>query len=250
MPYGQAVVFAGFNPDAPTDDAVSQRQLTQFMTAYYTVTTNLDSVVTNIVTQQQQALADFATKTQQDRVAIESIFAQVTKLSSELDTTVIQNRTALEKNLTKALNDLEAKCAENSSTTKELENHLKTWAEDHEEHLKKWAEDHQAKIKDETAAQEARYAKEFTDKLDSSQRSFDNSLNKMSSLLEESRGVGPFEGGESRGHGGKGSRDRNVFDPRDYKIPELADKASVAVLRKWQHEVQTMLAPLARAGKA
>ena len=29
-----------------------------------------------------------------------------------------------------------------------------------------------------------------------------------------------------------------MFDPRDYKLPELAEKASVAALRKWRHEVE------------
>ena len=43
-------------------------------------------------------------------------------------------------------------------------------------------------------------------------------------------GGGPNTGGTAR--------ERNVFDPRDYKLPELAEKASVAALRKWRHEVE------------
>ena len=42
-------------------------------------------------------------------------------------------------------------------------------------------------------------------------------------------GGGPSTGGTAR--------ERNVFDPRDYKLPELSEKASVAALRKWRHEV-------------
>ena len=49
---------------------------------------------------------------------------------------------------------------------------------------------------------------------------------------------------EANANGGQGpstggvTRERNVFDPRDYKLPDLIDKASVAALRKWRHEVE------------
>ena len=51
---------------------------------------------------------------------------------------------------------------------------------------------------------------------------------------------------------GRPPRERNVFDPRDYKLPELADKASVAAQRKRRHVVAVFterrnLAPKTRA---
>ena len=48
-------------------------------------------------------------------------------------------------------------------------------------------------------------------------------------VSESGAGAGPSTRGAAR--------ERNVFDPRDYKLPELSEKVSVAALRKWRHEV-------------
>ena len=135
--FNQAIVFGDFNPDNPSEQPITQSQLMRFMTSYYTMTSNLNSVITEVVMQQQQAFADSAAKAQENRTAIEKIFDQVTALKVDLDTSVGQHKTSLETTLSQALTDLTANCAENDKKSLELETHLKTWAEDHEELIKK-----------------------------------------------------------------------------------------------------------------
>ena len=42
-----------------------------------------------------------------------------------------------------------------------------------------------------------------------------------------------FNSGAGAGKGGAAPRDRNVFDPRDYKVAELGNKPSMAKRTKW-----------------
>ena len=42
-----------------------------------------------------------------------------------------------------------------------------------------------------------------------------------------------FGSGAGAGKGGAAPRDRNVFDPRDYKVAELGNKRSMAKWKKW-----------------
>ena len=190
-----ATLFGGFNPDLPNDEPVTQRQLTGFMTSYYTVTSNLNTVITDVITQQQAAFAQANLNAQENKDAIVKIFESVTALTQGLDASVGQHKSALGATLSQALVDIGAKCEASDKALKELETHLKTWTEEHEEHLKKWAEKHETRMGAEMVDSKAEYAKEFSAKLDAAQAKFDNSLNKMSGLLESTRGASSGEGG-------------------------------------------------------
>ena len=59
--------------------------------------------------------------------------------------------------------------------------------------------------------------------------------NQFEQRLGETRSSG--DGGETSF--GKGApRERMLFDARDYKIPELASDPSLAVFKKWKHDVE------------
>ena len=42
--------------------------------------------------------------------------------------------------------------------------------------------------------------------------------------------------GKETGKGG--ARERQVFDPRDYKLPDLTSEPSMAVFKKWRHDFE------------
>ena len=46
-------------------------------------------------------------------------------------------------------------------------------------------------------------------------------------------------GGKDSGKGG--ARERQLFDPRDYKIPDLSSAPSMAVFKKWKHDLELFL---------
>ena len=53
-----------------------------------------------------------------------------------------------------------------------------------------------------------------------------------------------FQGGDGdggKGGGGHQPRDRQLFDPRDYKIQDLAASPSLAAFKKWRAEVELFL---------
>ena len=105
-------------------------------------------------------------------------------------------------------------------------------------------------LKTQSTANEMRDARlaDFDQKIAAAHLSFEESTQAYESLVEHAKAAfaenrrelqeiyrrvsesGPSTGGTTR--------ERNVFDPRDYKLPELAEKASVAALRKWRHEVE------------
>jgi hypothetical protein len=60
-------------------------------------------------------------------------------------------------------------------------------------------------------------------------------------------GTGSFEGGKSEGKGG--ARERALFDPRDYKIPDLASTPSMAVFKKWRHDFELFIETIGSSWK-
>ena len=53
-----------------------------------------------------------------------------------------------------------------------------------------------------------------------------------------------YMGGQDGGSRGKGSGDRNVFDPRDYKLHDLGDTPTLAASRKWRHDTELFVETL------
>ena len=58
-------------------------------------------------------------------------------------------------------------------------------------------------------------------------------------------------GGGDQGGGGKGSgsRERQLFDARDYKIPDLPAAPSMAVFKKWRHDFELFLETIGSSWK-
>jgi len=58
-------------------------------------------------------------------------------------------------------------------------------------------------------------------------------------------------GGGDHGGGGKGtgSRERQLFDARDYKIPDLPAAPSMAVFKKWRHDFELFLETIGSSWK-
>ena len=51
-------------------------------------------------------------------------------------------------------------------------------------------------------------------------------------------GVGNFGGGQGAGAGPAATRDRNVFDPRDYKLADFGPKPTVVRWKKWRRDLE------------
>ena len=61
----------------------------------------------------------------------------------------------------------------------------------------------------------------------------------MNNLMANARSELASSGGNFSGpHHGGGQRDRSAFDARDYKVHDLDNSPSLAVVRKWRHDVE------------
>ena len=76
----------------------------------------------------------------------------------------------------------------------------------------------------------------FDKKLEKADESFKTSLKQMTDIMAAATSR-TTEGGGSSGGGGA-PRDRNVFDPLDFKIAGLHDEPSLGVFKKWRHDVE------------
>ena len=58
----------------------------------------------------------------------------------------------------------------------------------------------------------------------------------LQAILSNAKSTGFAGSGD--GGGPRPDRERQIFDPRDYKIAEIGDKVSLAGFKKWRHEVE------------
>ena len=63
-------------------------------------------------------------------------------------------------------------------------------------------------------------------------------------------GVGNFGGGQGAGAGPAATRDRNVFDPRDYKLADFGPKPTVVRWKKWRRDLEVFVDTTTRSARA
>ena len=63
---------------------------------------------------------------------------------------------------------------------------------------------------------------------------FQSNVKDMQVIIAQAQGLG----GDGGGGGPRGPRDRNVFDPRDFKLHDLGEKPQLGPFKKWRHELE------------